>query len=263
MSADGAERMPVLFVSHGSPMNAITASPWSAGISSLGRALPRPRAILAISAHWYVDDALVSAAARPATIHDFAGFPAALTAVAYPAPGSPALAGRVAELLHGGIALDPQRGLDHGAWSVLVHLYPQADVPVASMSIDARRSAAEHVACGRALAPLRAEGVLLLASGGLTHNLGHAIGALRGRTAATPDWALRFDAGAAAAAAALDIAAIERLAASADGRMAHPTDDHLAPLYYALGAADAQDAVSCPTVGFELSSLSLRSLRFG
>src|SRR5450432_1504984 len=167
-----SNRLPALFVGHGSPTNALDTNPFTAAWQQLGQQLPRPRAILAVSAHWYTRGSFVTVNVRPPTIHDFGGFARELYEVQYPAPGDPALAARVAELLRPvevGAATD--WGLDHGTWSVLVHAYPQADVPVVQLSIDADQPATVHYALGKRLAALRDEGILVVGSGGIVHNL--------------------------------------------------------------------------------------------
>jgi 4,5-DOPA dioxygenase extradiol len=168
-----AARMPVLFLGHGSPMNVIEDNAWRRGWAEAARRLPRPKAILCISAHWETRGAsAVSASPAPETIHDFGGFPQALFDVRYPAPGDPALAARVAELLAPDpVVQHPTRGLDHGGWSVLLPMYPDADVPVLQLSLDRARPNAWHHEAGRRLAPLRDEGVLILGSGDIVHNL--------------------------------------------------------------------------------------------
>jgi 4,5-DOPA dioxygenase extradiol len=256
-------RMPVLFIGHGSPMNAIEDNPWSRAWRALGAELPRPRAILAVSAHWYVEGTFSTANRRPETIHDFGGFPEPLYKVQYPAPGEPALARRVTELLEArGAAVDASWGLDHGTWSVLVHLRPAADVPVVQLSIDARLDPAEHLAIGRALSPLRDEGVLLLGSGNLVHNLRHAFLARLEGEASTPAWAREFDESIARSLSAHDGRALAGAHLTETGRMAHPTPDHYLPLLYAAGASDAADEVRFPVEGFDWSSLSMRAVLF-
>ncbi|HEY5611419.1 MAG TPA: 4,5-DOPA dioxygenase extradiol, partial [Thermoanaerobaculia bacterium] len=164
--------MPALFLGHGNPMNAIEENPYSTRWAAIGSELPRPKAILAISAHWYLPATLVTATETPRTIHDFGGFPRALYEVQYPAPGDLALCRRVRELLAPiDAALDERWGLDHGTWSVLCHVYPKADIPVVQLSIDETQPAEFHYEIGRKLAPLRDEGILLLGSGNLVHNL--------------------------------------------------------------------------------------------
>jgi len=258
------DRQPVLFVGHGNPMNAIVDNRWSRGFRTLAGLLPQPRAILAVSAHWYVPGTFLTAEERPETIHDFGGFPDELYAMRYPAPGDPALAKRVLRLVgEDRAALRTDWGLDHGTWSVLVHLRPAADVPVVQLSIDYRLGAAEHLDIGRALAPLREEGVLLLASGNIVHNLRHAFAAMRHGEAATPDWAARFDADVAAALEEHDQAFLARTVQGDAGRVAHPTPDHYLPLLYAAGAAERGEAVRFPVTGFDMASLSMRAVLFG
>ena len=253
-------RMPVLFAGHGSPMNAIEDNVWSRGHAALASLAPRPRAILAVSAHWESDGTFTTLDDPPATIHDFGGFPAALHAMRYPARGDKALAERAARLT-GGAAADG-RGLDHGTWSVLHRMYPAADVPAVQLSLDVRASAAGHLALGRALAPLRDEGVLILASGNLTHDLRDAFSRLRRGDPTTPDWAARFDADAARALEARDEGWLVGALETPDGRRAHPTAEHWLPVLYAFGASDAKDATSFPLAGFDLGSLSMRCVLF-
>jgi 4,5-DOPA dioxygenase extradiol len=260
----GGGRMPALFVGHGSPMNAIEDNEWARAFRALAAALPRPRGILAVSAHWFVPGTWATASPRPETIHDFGGFPEALYQVRYPAPGDPALARRAVELLAGrGAALSADWGLDHGTWSVLVHLRPAADVPVVQLSIDGRLPPADHLAMGEALAPLRDEGVLVLGSGNVVHNLRHAFSAWQRGDRATPEWARAFDEEVARAAAARDLAALARAIGGDDGRRAHPTPDHYLPLLYVAGASRPDDPVSFPVTGFDMGSLSMRAVRFG
>ena len=255
---------PTLFVGHGSPLNAVEDNRWSRAWRALAERLPRPAAVLSVSAHWYGPGSFVTAEPRPRTIHDFYGFPPELYRVEYPAPGDPALAARIGALLGGGRAAPrTDWGLDHGTWSVLVHMFPAADVPVVQLGLDERLSPAEHLAVGRALAPLRREGVLLLGSGNSVHNLRHALGSAARGDLSTPPWARDFDAVVARACATHDAAALAAAAESPAGRQAHPVLDHYLPLLYAAGAADPTDAVSFPVEGFDLSSLSMRAVRFG
>jgi 4,5-DOPA dioxygenase extradiol len=256
-----SDRMPVLFIGHGSPMNAITDTAYGRAWQELGVGIPKPRAILAVSAHWYVDGTHVTSNATPRTIHDFGGFPRALFEVEYPARGDAALATRIAALLdaHGGETSETW-GLDHGTWSVLVHLRPDADVPVLQLSIDRRAPSSTHLEVGRALAPLRDQGVLILGSGNVTHNLGHA---MRARGTDTPEWAARVDADVTRAVTQHDGDALARMLETDAGRMSHPTPDHYFPLLYAQGASSREDAVSFPVTGFDLGSLSMRSVRWG
>jgi 4,5-DOPA dioxygenase extradiol len=230
--------MPALFVSHGAPTLPLEDSPARHFIEGLGAQLPRPRAILAISAHWETQRPAVSAAEHPETIHDFHGFPAPLYRLRYPAPGSPQLAQRVAQLLAGHdieADIDPQRGLDHGAWTPLILMYPQADIPVAQLSVQPRQGPAHHWALGEALRPLRDEGVLVLASGSATHNL-REFRANQADGAAAP-WALQFGEWLAAVledGRQQDLLAYRERAPEAVRN--HPTDEHLLPLFVAAGA---------------------------
>lgn len=258
------QRMPVLFVGHGSPMNAIEDNAWSRGFAKLGATLPTPSAILSVSAHWYVDGSLLTSNEHPETIHDFGGFPRALFEVKYPARGSTDLAGRVVDLLATRQARSTDEwGLDHGTWSVLCHLRPEADVPVVQLSIDRRISPADHLAIGRALAPLRDQGILIMASGNVTHNLGHAMRSMHTGDSSRPDWAARFDREIETALVQRDIDRLARAHTTDDGRLSHPSPDHYLPLLYAAGAADATDEVSFPVTGWDLGSLSMRSVQFG
>jgi 4,5-DOPA dioxygenase extradiol len=253
-------RMPVLFAGHGSPMNAIEDNAWSRGHAALAGLVPRPRAILAVSAHWESDGTFTTLDDPPATIHDFGGFPAELYAMRYPARGEAALARRAAQL-SGGSAADG-RGLDHGTWAVLHRMYSKADVPVVQLSLDVRLDAAGHLTAARALAPLRDEGVLILASGNLTHDLRDAFSRMGRGDATTPDWAARFDAATALALEARDEPWLVKALETPDGRRAHPTAEHWLPILYAFGASDAKDAASFPVEGFDLGSLSMRCVLF-
>lgn len=256
-------RQPVLFIGHGSPMNAIERNRWSRALRDVGATLPRPAAVLVVSAHWFVPGSWVTAQAAPATIHDFSGFPPALQAFRYPAPGVPALAAAIAAASGGRVRETTQWGLDHGSWSVLCHLFPAADVPVLQLSIDAHASVQQHAALGALLAPLREQGVLILGSGNIVHNLGHAFRAWRAGDASTPDWAARFDT--AVEAALLGGERVEGVIAaahSADAALAHPTPEHFLPLLYAAAASDGSDRVDFPVTGFDMGSLSMRSVRF-
>jgi 4,5-DOPA dioxygenase extradiol len=264
LSGARGARMPVLFVGHGSPMNAVEDNAWSRGFRDLAAGLPRPAAILAISAHWYVAGTFATSSERPPTIHDFGGFPDELFRVRYPAPGSPHLARRAVQLVgEGRASLREDWGLDHGTWSVLVHLLPGADVPVVQLSIDGRLPPAGHLAIGRALAPLRDEGVLILASGNVVHNLGHALAAARRGDHGTPPWARDFDEGVATAMVGRDEGLLTGAISSDAGRLAHPTPDHYLPLLYAMGAATPDDEVRFPVTGFDMGSLSMRTAILG
>lgn len=256
--------MPVLFVGHGSPMNAIEDNRWSRGFTALGAELPRPAAVLAVSAHWYVDGTFLTGQARPPTLHDFGGFPRALYEVRYPSPGQPELAQRVRRMLgEARAALDEQWGIDHGSWSVLRWMYPGAQVPVIQLSIDRRLDARRHFELGRSLAALREEGVLILASGNIVHNLRDAFTRMRAGNTDTPAWAARFDAEVRDTLQDRDWARLLDLASDTDdGRQAHPTPDHWLPLLYAAGAAAETPDVAFTSEGFDLGSLSMRNVIF-
>jgi 4,5-DOPA dioxygenase extradiol len=256
--------LPSLFVSHGSPMTALDPGATGLRLAELARALPRPRAIVLASAHWLSRQPAVGFSPRPPTIHDFHGFPPELYRLDYPAPGDPALAARVRGLLDAaGLAAraDAERGLDHGAWVVLRLLYPQADVPVVPVSIQPELGPAHQLALGRALAPLRRDGVLVIGSGSITHNL-HDFRA--GYSADRPapyvqpfvDWiAQRLE--------AHDLDALldyRRQAPYAE--RAHPTDEHLLPLYVALGAAGPQARARRLDAGVDLGFLAMDIYRF-
>jgi len=253
----------VLFLGHGSPMNAIEDNRWSRAFRALGKELPRPRAILSVSAHWFVEGSWVTIQRQPPTIHDFGGFPDELFAMEYPAPGSTELARRVRALAGAELVGESEDwGLDHGTWSVLHHLFPAADVPVVQLSIDVRLAPHEHVRLARSLAPLSEEGVLVLGSGNLVHNLRDAFTRMQQGDESVPPWASSFDRDLAEACAQHDLGRVGKALESADGRAAHPTPDHYLPLAYAIGAARPDCEVSFPVEGFD-HSLSMRSVRFG
>jgi 4,5-DOPA dioxygenase extradiol len=253
-------RLPAFFLGHGNPMNAIETNEYSRQWRRIGASLERPKAILAISAHWYTDHTSVTSSEQPRTIHDFGGFPRSLYGVEYPAPGSPELAGRVAELV-GDCELDGERGLDHGTWSVLVHLFPAADVPVVQLSLDETKTPSEHAEIGRKLKPLRDEGVLVIGSGNVVHNL-HTYAWGRDKTEPL-DWALRFD----------DLVRdrirqrdhqplIEYESLGRDGLLSVPTPDHYLPLLYILGVRDEGDEADFPVEGIDGGSVSMLAVRF-
>ncbi|MBS0379649.1 MAG: 4,5-DOPA dioxygenase extradiol [Proteobacteria bacterium] len=256
--------MPALFVGHGSPMNALGSNEWTRAWRALGESLPRPRAILSISAHWYIGGTALTAMPRPRTIHDFGGFPKALHEVQYPAPGDPGLAVDVKRLLDPlEVSLDEDSwGLDHGTWSVLVHLYPRADVPVVQLAIDARREPRFHYDLGSRLRELRARGILVLGSGDVVHNLRtYTWGE---RSTAAYSWATHFEA---LVRAHLDAGQhdplIEYSGLGDEARAAVPTPDHYLPLLYVMGASVPGERVSYPVVGFDGGSVSMLAVQFG
>lgn len=254
--------LPSVFVSHGAPTLAIEKNDTVEFLRRLGAELGRPRAILCVSAHWATRVPTLSAAERPETIHDFGGFPAELYRVRYDAPGAPRLAARAAELLSAaGSAseLSDERGLDHGAWVPLSLMYPERDVPVTQLSVQPRAGAAEHFRIGRALAPLRGEGVLILSTGGATHNLRQL-----GRGSDAPGWAASFDEWLdekIRAGAYEDLLDYRRLAPHAE--LAHPTDEHLLPLFVAAGAGLGEAPGRSLHRGWTHGSLSMAAYAFG
>jgi 4,5-DOPA dioxygenase extradiol len=254
---------PAIFFGHGNPMNALQRNAWTEGWSAIGASLPRPRAILSVSAHWYLPATLVTAAERPRTIHDFGGFPKELFEVRYPAPGDPALARRVQELLGPTPAgLDDRWGLDHGTWSVLCHVYPNADVPVVQLSIDETQPPTFHYELARRLAPLREEGVLIIGSGNLVHNL-HTYA--WGRHPAEPfDWAVRFEK------TARDLMLsnehgplIDYESLGRDSMLSVPTPEHYLPLLYVMALRREGEPVTFPVEGVDGGSISMLTVRVG
>lgn len=254
------QALPVLFLGHGSPMNAIEDNVWSRAWRALGARLPRPRAILCVSAHWETHGPWVTGSAAPPTVHDFGGFPRALFDAQYPAPGDPALAQRVVDLLGDAQArIDRERGLDHGAWGVLKPMYPEADIPVVQLGIDSRRPGAWHVALARRLAPLRDEGVLVVASGDIVHNL-----RLFDFRDATPlPWASRFRDRVNALILEGDLPALaDWPALGDDAALSIPTPEHYLPVLYALALARDGDALQFFNDDV-IGSLSMTSLIIG
>lgn len=232
--------MPVLFLGHGSPMNAIERNAWSDAWRLIGAALPRPRAVVCISAHWETQGPAVTGAQAPETIHDFYGFPQALFDVRYQAPGDPALARTVASLLGDEARIDPARGIDHGAWGVLLPMFPEADIPVLQVGLDVARDGAWHYTVARRLAPLRDEGVLILGSGNIVHNLRlHDM-----RATAAHVWATRFRDTVEARIREGDHDALTQWDTLPDARNAVPTPEHFLPLLYVLANGRAGEKVT-------------------
>lgn len=254
--------LPAIFFGHGNPLNALAQNTYTEAWAAIGRSLPRPRAILAISAHWYLPACAVTANARPKTIHDFGGFPPELYNVSYPAAGDPQLAGRVLELLAPLATLDDSWGLDHGTWSVLTHVYPQADIPVVQLSIDKRQPPGFHYQLGQRLAVLREEGVLVFGSGNLVHNL-HTYA--WGREGVAPfDWAQRFEQQAQERLrAGRDLELVDYEALGRDAQLSVPTPEHYLPLLYILGMRRQGDAVRFPVQGMDGGSVSMLAVQIG
>ena len=254
--------MPALFIGHGSPMNTLERNGFTEAWRELGRSLPRPRALLVVSAHWYFGATAVTAMAKPRTIHDFYGFPPELFAFDYPAPGDPAIAEEVAEAVKPHwLGLDrDQWGVDHGTWSVLAHLYPEADLPVLQLSINALKPIDYHVELARRLAPLRERGILILGSGNVVHNLRRIDW---NSPDAAFDWAERFDE-AVVEQLAKDPADILKLQEHPDYALAVPTPDHFIPLLYLAGLAAESGAGVEPLVrGYAMGSISMTCYGIG
>ena len=264
--------MPAAFFGHGNPLNALEINRYTSAWRAFGRAVPRPRVILVVSAHWYINATAVTAMPRPRTIHDFYGFPPELFDVQYPAPGLPELAEEIKDTVQPtwvGADIDSW-GIDHGTWSVLVHAFPDASIPVVQLSVNADKSLDYHLELGRKLAPLRARGVLVIASGNVVHNLGAVQWAMADDGY---DWAHRFDE-AAREQMLSDPTAVARLDAHRDFRTAVPTPDHFIPLLYLAGLAgtgaptaagrpeDPQD-VDVLVDGYAYGSLSMTAYTLG
>lgn len=249
--------MPAVFFGHGSPMNALEQNRYTDAWRLIGASMPKPKAILCVSAHWYIRGTAVTAMQAPRTIHDFGGFPRELFEVRYPAPGSPTLAARVRDLLAPVevVSLDQTWGLDHGAWSVLVHAFPDADVPVVQLSIDTSKPAHWHYELAARLAPLRNEGVLIVGSGNVVHNLG----TIRWGDDAPPfDWAVRLNDKVRGHLAAREHKPlIEFETFGTDGRLSIPTPEHYLPLLYVLAQQQPDEIISLPLDGIELGSISM------
>lgn len=255
-------RLPVIFFGHGNPMNALADNVYTRGWRQIGASIPKPRAVLCISAHWYVPYTAVTAMQSPRTIHDFGGFPRELFEFQYPARGSPDIATEVRDLIAPSVGLDDSWGLDHGTWSVLCHVYPDADVPVLQLSIDETLPARGHYRLGEQLGALREQGILIVGSGNLVHNL-HTYG--WGRRAVEPyDWAVRFEQQAREwMLAGNHQPLIDYQALGKDAALAAPTPDHYLPLLYVLGAQLPGDKVTFPVEGVDGGSISMLSVRVG
>jgi len=256
-------RVPTIFFGHGNPLNALQNNVYTDAWAAVGNSIEKPKAILCVSAHWYVPGSAVTAMAHPHTIHDFGGFPRELYQVQYPAPGSPPLAQRISELLAPTpVVMDESWGLDHGTWSVLCHVFPQADVPVVQLSIDETEPPEFHYALGKRLAPLREEGVLVIGSGNLVHNL-HTYA--WGRHNVQPfDWAVRFETVARELlTCGNDEPLVNPETLGRDATLSAPTPDHYLPLLYVLGSRHADDPISFPIEGFDGGSVSMLCVRFG
>jgi 4,5-DOPA dioxygenase extradiol len=256
--------MPVIFFGHGNPMNAVQSNNFTRGWAAIGKAIPRPRAVLSVSAHWYIPGSAVTAMPAPRTIHDFGGFPRELFEVQYPAPGDPDLAKRVRDLLAPiTVVLDERQwGLDHGTWSVLCHVFPQADVPVVQLSIDETQPAEFHYEMGKRLAPLRDEGVLVIGSGDIVHNL-HTYA--WGRHPVEPyDWAVRFEERVRQLLlAGEDGPLVDYPTLGRDAMLSVPTPDHYLPLLYMIALRREGEQVTFPVDGVDGGSVSMLTIQIG
>jgi 4,5-DOPA dioxygenase extradiol len=245
-------------------MNAVLRNAYTEAWAAIGESMPRPKAVLCVSAHWYLSATMVTAMAAPRTIHDFGGFPRELYEVQYPAPGSPELAARVHDLLKPlKVELDEKSwGIDHGTWSVLCHVFPQADIPVVQLSIDETEQPQFHYEVGKRLAPLRDEGILLIGSGNIVHNL-HTYA--WGRHEVEPfDWAVRFETKARELLLSGDNAPLVNYESlGRDAMLAAPTPDHYLPLLYVIALRRKNEPVSFPVKGFDGGSISMLTVRIG
>ena len=259
------QKLPTLFLSHGSPMHAINAGAAGDVWAALAKQLPQPKAVLMVTAHWDTNLPMFSGNAKPSMIYDFGGFPDALFKISYPAPGAPDIAAKAQALLKtAGItaSIDGCRGLDHGTWVPLLKMYPNADVPIVQLSVQSLMNPRHHFDVGRALTPLTKEGVLIVGSGHLTHNLRDWM-MMRGHTAHAP-YAQKFQSWVFDRLAANDIDSLSRYREVApDAMRAHPTEEHFLPLFVALGAAGDDAKVERVFDGFEGNALAMDAYRFG
>ena len=255
--------MPAVFIGHGNPMNALVQNSYTEGWSSIGKSVPQPRAILSISAHYYIPFCMVTSNRNPPTIHDFTGFPKELYQVKYTAPGNPKLAQRVKDLLNPAIvSLDENWGLDHGTWSVLMHMFPNADIPVVQLSIDETQPPAFHYELGIRLKPLREEGVLILGSGNIVHNL--ASYRWNDKDSAPYGWATDFETYVKRMLKKGDHESlINYQGFGSDAQLAVPIPDHYLPFLYILGLRRKADEISYPVNGIEGGSVSMLAVQIG
>jgi len=264
-SAENTLRMPVLFVGHGSPMNAIEENEFVEGWRNIGRTIPRPKAILCVSAHWETRGTYVTAVPKPQTIHDFGGFPKALFDVQYPAPGSPELAYEAKQIVtKTAVGLDEKWGLDHGAWSVIRRIYPEADVPVIEMSLDYSQSPRYHYELAKELASLRNKGVLIIGSGNMVHNLRMVAWDKMDEPEYGFDWAIEAN----AKFKKLILAnnhneLINYQSLGREVQLAVPSPDHYLPLLYALALKDENDSISLFNDKPVMGSLTMTSVKIG
>lgn len=254
-------RMPAVFIGHGTPFNALQTNRFTEAWREFGESIPKPRAILAISAHWYIGATAATAMPAPRTIHDFYGFPRQMYEINYPCPGAPGLAEALQELVAPTwVGLDTdQWGLDHGTWTVLKHMFPTADVPVIQLSVDGLKPAAYHLDLGRRLQPLRDQGVLILGSGNIVHNLSLID---RSRPGEGPEWAARYDELIGQYVRGGDDQALVEYDRHQDSHLAVPTPDHYLPLLYAAGVRANDDDSQVLVDGLDLGCVSMTSYVF-
>jgi len=256
-------RLPVMFIGHGSPMYALDPNRYTQSWADSIINLPKPVAILMISAHWYTRGTRLGAMPTPQTIHDFRGFPDELYAVKYPAPGSPKLAKQIFDLLHPThptVTLEESEwGLDHGAWSILKYMYPLADIPVVQMSIDASLGHSQHVAIGQTLRPLRDQGILIISSGNIVHNLGQVV---QGQDVPPATWASTFETFFKEHVASGDFSPLINWQDTQFAQLAIPTPDHYLPALYTFGLKHPEEQIQILTEGIEMSTISMLSFAF-
>lgn len=250
-------KMPVLFIGHGSPINIVEDNSYTRSLAALGKDLPKPQAILVVSAHWQTRKTYITGAQLPPTIYDFYGFPDELYRVTYPAPGSPAIAARVQAVTQEAILVDDKRGIDHAAWAVLKHMYPSADIPVLELSLDVEKSPADHYQLAKKLAPLREEGILIIGSGNIVHNLSRInFDELYG---SPYPWAVRFDGLIEQLLTTHDHDRLLDYANLPDSQLAIPTDEHYLPMLYAAALQTEQDSLRFTCTDMQNGSISMRS----
>jgi len=253
--------MPAVFIGHGTPFNALQTNPFTEAWSKFGREVPRPKAILAISAHWYIGATAATAMPKPPTVHDFYGFPQQMYDISYDAPGAPELVDTLQELV-APVWVQPDTqawGLDHGTWTVLRHMFPAADVPVVQFSIPGRQPAAYPLELGKRLSPLRDQGVLVMGSGNIVHNLRMMDRSLQG---VGPEWASRYDAMVQRYVADGDEQALVEYERHPDADLAVPTPDHYLPLLYAVGLRRNDEQCETIVDGLDLGCVSMTSMQF-
>lgn len=250
-------KMPVLFIGHGSPVNITEDNSYTHSLNELGKILPRPKAIVVVSAHWQTRGTYITAAELPPTIYDFYGFPEELYAAAYPCPGSPATAAAVREITDNTVEYDRNRGLDHAAWAVLKHMYPHGDIPVLELSLNRGKSPQQHYELGKRLAPLRQQGILIIGSGNIVHNLSRIdFSQLYGPVY---PWAAETDGQMAAALARRDHAGLIDYEAFPHARLAVPTNEHYLPMLYAIALQSETDRLEFTCSDIQNGSIAMRS----